>query len=401
MADDLQVLHSPQRLHAVEQTGLLDQPPNEAFDRLTRIAAAVVGAPSVTLSLIDAHSQFVLSSFGSENGPEEGRVPFSHSFCKHVVISGAPLVVDDARTHPVVKDSPAIEEYGVGSYCGVPLRDDAGNDLGALCVTDPQPHHWSQPEIQLLTELAQLVMTEVRLRQVAADLDEANRVLRDGNEALRDFISIASHDMQNPLAAVLGFSSLMRECWDQLSDDRKQEYIATIEQQTWFLTRLVDDLLTMSRLEAGAIAPSPVAVSVERLLGDVVRGMGVHAEGVTIEARTGLVALVDELHLRRIVTNLLSNAVKYGDPPIKVRAAAHDGRIQVMVSDQGPGIPEELLPRLFDKFARASQDGTPGREGSGLGLSIVKGLAEANSGSVKYQQDHKHGPCFVVTLPCA
>ncbi len=395
----MEEITSEQRLDALGRSGLLDAPPQEAFDRLTRLASALVGVPTSLVSLVDRERQFFASAVGLRPDLDEAReTPLSHSFCKYVVATGAPLVVDDAREHPIVKDNPAITDYGVLSYCGVPLRDDAGNVLGTFCVLDDEVHTWTPEQVQTLTELGEMVMTEIRLRRVANDLESTNAALRQANQALRDFISVASHDMKNPLTAVLGFSSTMSRRWDQIEDGSKRSYVEIIEKQARFLTRLVDDLLTISKLEAGAIAPLLADIDLGSALSQVLRVMP-EGEEVALDVDAGLHIRADADHLQRIVTNLVSNARKYGAPPISLSARTEADHARLVVADSGSGVPEEFVPRLFDKFSRSDSAEARAQEGTGLGLSIVEGLVRANKGTIHFEPNEPTGSRFIVTLP--
>lgn len=390
---------SPERLNALRASGLLDTPPEESFDRLTRLAARLVGAPTALISLVDENRQFFKSSVGLDEELVESReTPLSHSYCKYVVATGSPLVIKDARENEVTRESPAIPDLNAISYCGVPLYDGAGHLLGSFCVLDSEPHEWSEEDVATLSELAEMVMTELRLRKLANDLDHSNKALNEVNQSLRDFISVASHDMKNPLTSVLGFSSMMTQRWEAFPDDQKKSFVGAIERKARFLTRLVDDLLTLSKVEAGAVALLPVAVEVASVIAEIAESeMGSEFQ---LEIEGNIRAFVDTDQFHRIMTNLMTNAIKYGAPPFVVRAHDDDDRVRVEVIDHGEGVPEGFAPRLFQKFARAAEM-TSSREGTGLGLSIVRGLAEANGGTVDYEPNDPSGSRFIVTLPRA
>lgn len=389
----------PGRLRSLRATGLLDSPPEEAFDRLTRLASKMVGAPTALISLVDEDRQFFKSALGLRPEIDEAReTPLSHSYCQHVVNSGLPLTLDDARENELTRESLAIPDLDAISYCGVPIKDEDGNVLGSFCVLDSQPRGWTEEQVTMLQELAEMVMTEIRLRKLARDLDKANGHLKDVNQALRDFISVASHDMKNPLTSILGFSSMMKRRWESFSDQEKRKFAGTIESQALFLNRLVDDLLTLSQVEAGAIEVRPEVLNVLHVVEHVV---GTLAEDVTvdIDVSTGEQVLADADHFQRIITNLLSNALKYGAQPVTIRAMPERDSVRVEIEDRGQGVSPEFLPRLFQRFSRAEDENTRTKEGTGLGLSIVRALAESSGGSVSYEPNVPKGSRFVVRLP--
>ena len=157
------------RLDAVYATGLLDSDVTPSFDRLARLAAHVLHAPVALVSLVDEDRQFFKSCLGlPEPWASRREAPLTHSFCQHAVASGAPLLVTDAREHALLRDNLAIRDMGVIAYAGIPLIDGDGHALGTLCVMDSQPRHWTTNQVQLLTDVAASVVTEIALAQAAA-----------------------------------------------------------------------------------------------------------------------------------------------------------------------------------------------------------------------------------------
>ena len=155
-------LGDPRRLAALAESGLLDSPPEAAFDRVTRLVAEVLHVPVALFTLVTAERQVFKSSVGVG---ELRETPLSHSFCRHVVESGAPLEVVDARSHPKVRDNPSIEDYGIVAYLGVPLTTADGVRLGALCAIDHEPRQWTGRDHGVLEDLAGAAMAEVELRR--------------------------------------------------------------------------------------------------------------------------------------------------------------------------------------------------------------------------------------------
>jgi PAS domain S-box-containing protein len=161
----------PERLAALHRLELLDSSAEEPFDRLTRLARRVLKTPVVLLSLVDKDRQFFKSSVGLPDPWASSRqTPLSHSFCRHVVDSQQPLIVHDARLHPLVKDNPAVQDLQVIAYAGFPLTTSDGHTLGAFCSIDSQPREWSPVELDILRDIAAAAMTEIELRSANAQL---------------------------------------------------------------------------------------------------------------------------------------------------------------------------------------------------------------------------------------
>ena len=157
-------LGNPRRLLILQRTGLLDSPPTEIFDRFTRLAVSILRVPMALMTLVDVDRQVFVSQIGlPEPWASARQTPSSHSFCRYVVITGEPLLITDARVHPLFKDNPAIADLGVVAYAGIPLRTFDGAVLGAFCVAHHRPHTWRRREAAILRELAAAVMTDIEL----------------------------------------------------------------------------------------------------------------------------------------------------------------------------------------------------------------------------------------------
>ena len=160
-----QALAEPGRLAALHAADLVDSPPDESFDRLTRLAAKVVGAPVALVSAVDRDRQFFKSCLGlPEPWATRRETPLSHSFCQHVVAAREPVIVSDARKDERLLDNLAIRDLGVIAYLGVPLITREGHAIGTLCVIDHEPRIWTSDEISLVKDVAAAAVTEVTLR---------------------------------------------------------------------------------------------------------------------------------------------------------------------------------------------------------------------------------------------
>ena len=162
MPDVSAVVNDPGRLQSLRDTGLLDSPAEEMYDRITRAAAEALDAPYAAVSLIDVDRQFFKSTVGMDGlAPEERQTPLAQSVCQYAVANGAPLILEDARVDPVFKNHPAVLAGAVVAYLGIPLMDGAQNAVGTLCVFDGKPRLWSTGHVQVLSDLAGLVAERI------------------------------------------------------------------------------------------------------------------------------------------------------------------------------------------------------------------------------------------------
>jgi PAS domain S-box-containing protein len=208
--------------------------------------------------------------------------------------------------------------------------------------------------------------------------------------AMRDFVATASHDLRSPLAAVLGFAQLLTDNSDQLGPERRQTCIDAIARGAQQAARLVDDLVTLSHIDAGAVPTRPEPVAVVDVARQAVEDAAIDA---AVDIADGVHAHVDPEHLRRILVNLLVNADRFGAPPVVVTARRAGVDVEVRVEDGGPGVPGALVDRLFTTSARSDESD---RRGAGMGLRIVQGLAAANGGQAFY--DGRTGSCFGIVI---
>lgn len=165
MSEENAILSKPARLEALRKTGLLDTEREEAFDRLTKLASRSLDAPVAMVTLVDDTRQFFKSACGLPEPLATTRMtPLSHSFCRHVVISSKRLIVGDLRQHSLVRDNPAVHEFGVSAYLGFPISTHDGHVIGSLCVLDFKVREWTEREIELMEDLAAVVDSEIELR---------------------------------------------------------------------------------------------------------------------------------------------------------------------------------------------------------------------------------------------
>ena len=276
-----------------------------------------------------------------------------------------------------------------------------GNDTLARLEKRLARERHARSEAEAIAErvTAELYSTVQELKRVNEQLDGANRDLQAANETMKDFVAIASHDLRGPVSAILGFASTMLQQWDSFEDSEKQDYLTIIERRSRYLTRMLDSLLTVSRIESGAIKVHRETINVSDAIEEVLEEFSDRADQVEVRCPDSLRCLADPDHLHRILVNYISNAFKYGGPPVEVIASDNGEWVELAVRDGGNGIPKDFAPRLFHKFARAETDATRTEKGSGLGLSIVSGLAQANNGEAWYETNKPRGSAFCVRLP--
>ncbi len=170
-----EVLADPTRIAALRATGLLDTPAEQAFDRLGKLAIRFLRVPVCLVSLVEFDRQFFKCCLGlPEPWASRRQTPIHFSFCQHVVCASQPIIIEDARNHPLVRDNPAIQELGVEAYLGIPLQMPDGQVLGSFCAIDHKPRSWSEDDVDVMTNLAASVISEISLRHTAISALQAS-----------------------------------------------------------------------------------------------------------------------------------------------------------------------------------------------------------------------------------
>ena len=252
-------------------------------------------------------------------------------------------------------------------------------------------------EADLARERALAAEETARLAETAA------RRLRELDDMKSDFVAITSHELRTPLAAIHGFVDTLGRRMDELTTDEVREFLAIVRAQTNRLTRLVEDLLVVSRIDAGRLAFHPEPIALQPFLGNVLQGLGESSVRVDLQPAPTLPEemVADPQRLTQVLTNLLENALKFSSSPSRVslEAAGTAGAITFTVRDRGPGIPPDELGRIFDRFHQTDAASTRPAEGAGLGLYITKQLVEAMGGRIDVESRVADGSSFRVTLP--
>jgi PAS domain S-box-containing protein len=215
-----------------------------------------------------------------------------------------------------------------------------------------------------------------------------------------EIVSTVSHELRSPLTSVKGYTSLMLNRWDRLPDDQKQLMLEQVNHDADRVTRLITELLDISRLESGRLVLRRHMVDLRRLAAEVVAKVSM--EYPELEAETDFPpefpkVYADPDKIEQVVTNLVENACKYASPKqLRIRGEVGDAFVSVAVTDHGEGIPETDVLKVFSKFFHRSV-GRP--TGSGLGLWISRGLVESHGGELSAQSILGEGSTFRFTLP--
>ncbi|MGC9669757.1 DUF4118 domain-containing protein [Planosporangium sp. 12N6] len=310
----------------------------------------------------------------------------------------------DARPGPDVQRDPAAWRVAaaVGDQpCLTPAQGDADvavDDQIALVLRGHPLAAADRRLVEAFAAQAAIALRQERLAEQAAAVGPLAEVDR-----LRTaLLSAVSHDLRTPLASAKAAVSSLRSPDVEFSDADRDELLATAEESHDRLGRLVDNLLDMSRLQAGALAVFPQLISLAEAIPAAVDELGDAGRAITLRIPDGLPEVrVDPALFERALVNVLSNAVRYSPPdhPPMITASAHGGQVEVRVIDHGPGVPATDWDRIFAPFQRLGD--RDNATGVGLGLALSRGLVEAMGGTLNPDVTPGGGLTMILTLPAA
>jgi signal transduction histidine kinase/Tfp pilus assembly protein PilF len=265
---------------------------------------------------------------------------------------------------------------------------------------------------QEISRQQQILAEQAAHIQVAnTELQESNLRLIALNEEKNEFLGIAAHDMKNPLSAIRMAASMLLTYSDRMSPEQQQQRLRTIVELTDRMVTIITNLLNVNALERGTISPSlesfpilPVVKTLEEQFAAQAAAKNItlqYAESVSDGIQDDVCIYADRILLTEVLENLVSNAIKYSpwNTSVTLRCYLRGESVYCAVHDEGPGLSDEDMKKLFGKFARLSAKPTGGEHSTGLGLSIVKKLVEAMNGHVWCESELGKGAAFIVELP--
>lgn len=261
-----------------------------------------------------------------------------------------------------------------------------------------------QVENENINEVASLIKA---FNEMAHKLRESERLKREYEENRKALVANISHDLKTPLTSIQGYVEALAD--PEMPAEKKGRYLAVLKSNAAYMNRLVDDLFVFSKLDLQRLELHLEQTRIRPFLRDMMEEfrIGLEERGVRFTYADGLTrdyfVKLDGKRVNQILRNLVSNAERYADKgrPLEIRATLGeaDGFLRVGIADNGPGIPAESLPHLFERFYRVDSERTKHLDSTGLGLAIAKELAEAHGGTVGVESEPGRGARFTVSLP--
>ncbi len=323
-----------------------------------------------------------------------------HGATRGIITGGQPLLVDDVDESEGT--NPVLLGAGIKSYAGVPIKV-KNTIIGVLFVHSTRKKAFSGKMRMLIAfaNEAGIAIENARLYKDASTVG----ALREADRLKTELLANVSHDLRTPLTSIKGYSTTILRHYEKLSDQEKREFLKEIDLASDRLTELIENLLQLSKLEAGGFRMNKEPVSIDSLIANSVDDIQQKAEGYrfSIKAPRSLPLVeVDPRRIRQVIDNLLTNAVKYSPEgtEISVVCLSDDQNLTVQVIDQGVGIAANEIEKIFERFYQAASGTSSHKAGGvGLGLAICKGIIEAHKGRIWAQSEIGKGSAFTFTLP--
>jgi signal transduction histidine kinase len=290
---------------------------------------------------------------------------------------------------------------------GVPLLREE-NCIGVMAMTRAKPQPFTAKQIDLVTTFADQAVIAIENVRLFDEIQDKSRQLAEASERKSQFLASMSHELRTPLNAIIGLTEMMVTNALRFGTEKALEPLRRVNAAGNHLLSLINEILDLSKIEAGKLELNPEPINLTRLIDEVIGTAGQLAEKnknrLTVDAQENVGALkADPMRLKQILLNLLSNACKFtkeGEVALRVRKVA-DGRdwVELAVADSGIGMTAEQQAKLFQDFTQADSLTARRYGGTGLGLAITRKLARMMGGDVTVTSEPGKGSVFTVRLP--
>jgi signal transduction histidine kinase len=312
------------------------------------------------------------------------------------------VVLDDYAAHP--NAIPLLRNENFHAAIGTPVWVQGRLDA-ALIAGSRERRPITEEDVEAFELLAALAGRALENAQRFEDEHRAVERLAELDRMKSDFLSNVSHELRTPLTAIEGMGLTLEDQWDRLDEDTRRELLGRLNANARTLDQIISTLLDFSRIEAGSLDVRADEVELRSFVDAVLHRLGnlVGAHWVTVEVTPDVGVRADPLLLDRVIENLLSNAVKHTPEGTAIEVAARllDGAVEVSITDEGPGIPENELRYLGDRFFRGGETNTRRTRGTGLGLALVREILKLHGSRLEVHSDVGRGSRFSFRLPLA
>ncbi|WP_010521078.1 GAF domain-containing sensor histidine kinase [Aquimarina agarivorans] len=380
------------RQKAVESYQLLDTNLEEKYDNITNILSQICNTPIALITLLDNDRNF----FKSHHGISFNESPRNISFCGHAINQNEPvMIVQDARKDERFYDNPLVTDLNAIFYAGAPLINSKGYKLGTLCVYDHKPRVLTKEQINAIKIISKQVITLFEQRIQNNKLTLLKESLQRKNKNLEKFAAIVSHDLKSPVNNIISLTELLKIENPDLSKDSLMS-MNYLEKSSKSIKNYIDGVLSYYKSD------ELLELKKEHFLMEHLIEECKNLTDVNQEAQINLEDNVNEIYsnkyaLEQIFTNLITNAIKYNDKKnivIAISCNQDPDYYYFKVSDNGIGIPEESISKIFCLFERLGIEDRYGNQGNGIGLATTHNIITSLGGDITVSSKINEGSIF-------
>ena len=387
------------RLAALHDAQVLDTAPEQDFDDIALLASEICGTPMGVVSLVDADRQWFKAKIGLDLQETHRDI----AFCAHAIHGHELLEVPDASTDARFADNPLVlGDDNVRFYAGAPVVLDGTHAVGTVCVIDTAPRELTPAQRRALRSLARHASVQLDLRRYARHAGEIAERLRQLDRMKDSFLAAVSHELRTPLSSIRGYLEMLLD--DEFDAETSRRFLSVMQRNSDRLLRLIDDLLLVARLTEDGMQLDLAEVDLAELAHQVTSACRPLADHKDVKLRDRTASPVpargDAKRLGQALNHLVVNAIKFTAPGGEISVASTTaGEPELIITDNGVGIPASDLPHVFDRFFRSAAADSMAASGPGLGLAIVRSIIDAHHGSIHVQSEPGIGTTVRVTLP--
>jgi len=394
---------------------------DSCLEEILDVAIEITGADKGNIQLLNGDSETLrlVTQTGFDN-PFVELFECAHnedSACGVALKSKHRVVVENIDNSEIYAGKPSLQamhEADVLAVESVPLVSSEGNALGIISTHFSHAHRPSEQELRLMDLLARQTADYLERKRVEGEREqllarehELRETAEDANRLKDEFLAIMSHELRNPLNVILGYAELLLRMDEIKSAPHLQRMADAVKRNAVAQSKLIRDLLDLSRLRSGKLELNRETVSSVASIENAIETVRIDAEGKGVEIKVEppddvLFVQADPVRLEQIIWNLLNNSVKFTPRGgcIVVRLEEENDKIVLTVSDNGQGIDSSFLPHIFEIFRQADPGTSRAQQGMGIGLAVVQQLVELHGGSVSaYSAGVGKGATFTVRLP--
>lgn len=377
------------------------------YKNIHEILSELLPVKNIYIALYNEETELIsFPYFVDEYDPPQAERKLKRGLTEYILRTGEAALIDSKKDLDL-RATREVEMIGEPTkiWLGVPLKI-SGKTIGVIVVQDYENENaYGEDEKLLLMFVSEQIAQVIERKQNTVQLKKYSEELKEANQAKDKFFSIIAHDLKSPFQGLLGYSQILSNEFDSLSEEEKMFFINNIDNISKSAYTLLEDLLTWSRIQTGKLEVNYEVFNLSEFLNPTISLLNQTAlnKGITIKASIDNRHLVkaDKNMVQTAVRNLISNAIKFTNKggEIKVSTKLIDEFVEVSVEDNGVGMKKEILKNLFRIDQNVTTKGTAKEEGTGLGLLLCKEMIEKEGGTIKVESEVGKGSKFSFTIP--